>query len=268
MLSLLSISWAANVDMPLHKLCSLMRQRVLKFQIILSCAKEFSIDAGFRNFWKLVFLFQNYLVIVSFLWVVLMLTIFCLVVFRSSLKWTLNEANSRRGSHTEETRDKIFLWLIGACFCSSLLVPLQTGWLSSVTVRWSPSTDEPTLIGCLSTCFVLLVDLNSSVISSVTLLQLWSTFSDQIHVLTDKFAVAWKHWYLQECRLTWWNCSWGSYSELLLLQLKTRPRCRSPLVSERTLHILVKSCSPMEFKAAFVWFRNLHLQKHWFTICC
>ena len=55
------------------------------------------------------------------------------MLFRSRLKWTLNGANSPRGSNTEETRDKIFLWVIGVS--TSLLVPLQTCRLPSVIVH-------------------------------------------------------------------------------------------------------------------------------------
>ena len=57
--------------------------------------------------------------------------------FRSCLIWTLNGANSPRRLNTEETRDKIFLWVIG--FSTSLLVPLQICRLSSLIVHWSPT---------------------------------------------------------------------------------------------------------------------------------
>ena len=78
------------------------------------------------------------------------------MVFKSRLIWTLNGANSPRVSNTEETRVKIFLWVIG--FSTSLLVPLHTYRLSSVIVHWSPSTVEPSLLCSTSTCFVSLID--------------------------------------------------------------------------------------------------------------
>ena len=71
---------------------------------------------------------------------------------RSRLIWTLNGADSPRASNTEETRHKIFLWVIGVS--TSLLVPLQTCRLSSVIVHLSPSTDEPSLLGSISKFFV------------------------------------------------------------------------------------------------------------------
>ena len=86
--------------------------------------------------------------------------------FRSRLIWTLNGANNPIGSNTEDTSDRIFLWVIGVS--TSLLVPLHTWKLSSVTVHCSPSTEDPSVLGSTSTCFVLLIDFKSSEIASVT----------------------------------------------------------------------------------------------------
>ena len=64
--------------------------------------------------------------------------------FRSRLIWTLNGANNPIGSNTEDTSDRIFLWVIG--ICTSFLVPLHTWRLSSLTVHCSPSTEDPSVL--------------------------------------------------------------------------------------------------------------------------
>ena len=80
------------------------------------------------------------------------------MLFRSRLMWTLNGANKPIGSITEETNDKIFLWVIGAS--TSSFVPLHTWRLSSITVHCSPSTEDPSVLGSTWTCFVLLIGFN------------------------------------------------------------------------------------------------------------
>ena len=79
--------------------------------------------------------------------------------FRSPLMWTLNGASNTIGSNTEDTSDRIFLWVIGAS--TSLLAPRQTWRLSSVTVHCSPSTEDLSVLDSTSTCFVLLFDFES-----------------------------------------------------------------------------------------------------------
>ena len=81
------------------------------------------------------------------------------MLFRSRLMWTLNGANKLIWSNTENTNDKILLWVLGAS--TSLFVPLHTWRLSSITVHFSPSTEVPSVLGSTSTCFVLLTDFNS-----------------------------------------------------------------------------------------------------------
>ena len=85
--------------------------------------------------------------------------IFAQIFFSSSLKWTLNGAYNAMGSNTENTRNKICLWVMGAS--TSLLVPLQTWRLSSVTFHWSPSTNDTSVFGWKSACLVLQVDCKS-----------------------------------------------------------------------------------------------------------
>ena len=211
---------------------------------------------------------------------------FVQMLFRSRLIWTLNGANSPRASNSEETRENIFLWVIGVS--TFLLVPLQTCRLSSIIFYWSPSTDEPSLPGSTSTCFVLLIDLKSSGIALVTtsllVIHFFSSnpFFERRGWSCSKTLIA-TDWVL---RLTWWNRPCRSCFGLFLLQLGTRPRYRWLLASERSWHMLVNSLlrknmtlilvnlhrfvhcwSPQEFQAAFIPFRNLHLQKHWFNIC-
>ena len=85
---------------------------------------------------------------------------------RSRLMSTLNGENNPIGSNNEYTKDKIFLSVIGASI--SLFVLLHTRKLSSVTVHCNPSTEDPSVLGSNSTCFVLLIDFKSSGIALVT----------------------------------------------------------------------------------------------------
>ena len=89
---------------------------------------------------------------------------------RSCLMGTLNGANSPIGSNTQETGERIFFWVIGAS--TALLVPLHNWRLSSVTFLCSSSTEDPSVLGSTSTCFVLLIDFKSSEIALVTALLL------------------------------------------------------------------------------------------------
>ena len=86
--------------------------------------------------------------------------------FRSRLIWTLNKTNNQVGSNTENTIKRIFLWVIDAWI--TLLLPLHSWRLSWVTVNCGPSTEDHSVLGSTSTCFVLLIDFNSSGIASVT----------------------------------------------------------------------------------------------------
>ena len=88
------------------------------------------------------------------------------MTFKSRLMWTLNGAKNPIVSNTEDTNDKIFLWVKGAS--TSLFVPLHTWRMSLITVHYSPSTEDPSELGSTSTCSVLVIDFKSSGIASVT----------------------------------------------------------------------------------------------------
>ena len=168
MLSLLSILWALNVDMPLRTLCPQMRRQTHEVPICPWLCWSIFYQCWFQLLltWSWSLHFRNSSSSLGSTDLSQCCPFFVQMLFRSRLIRTLNGANSPRGSNIAETRDKNFLWVIGVS--TSLLVPRQTCRLSSMIVQWSPSTDEPSLPGSTSTCFVLLIDFKSSGIALVT----------------------------------------------------------------------------------------------------
>ena len=80
--------------------------------------------------------------------------------------WTLNWANNPIQSNTEDTSGGIFPWVIDSS--TSLFVPLHTWSLLSFWVNCSPNTEDLSVLGSTSTCFVLLIDFKSSGITTET----------------------------------------------------------------------------------------------------
>ena len=150
---------------------------------------------------------------------------------------TLNGANKLIGLNIEDTSDKIFLWVTRASIF--FFVPWQTWRPSSVTVHCIPSTEDSSVLGSISTCFVSLIDFNSTGIASETLSLLPIYFFVQIP--SEKEDVATDHRlqrFLQGFLLIWWNRPCRSCFILLLLQLDTFFGYRVPLVWEHKLRKL------------------------------
>ena len=140
--------------------------------------------------------------------------------FRSRLMWTLNGANNPIESNTEETIDKIFLWVISAS--TSLFLPQHTWRLSLITVHCSPSTENPSVLGSISTCFVLLIDCKSPGIASVTASLLLIHFFSS-NPCREKRGCSWLKTSIASSRflMIWWNRPFRSCFVLPFLQLDT-----------------------------------------------
>ena len=138
----------------------------MKFGFIPLSVEVPSTDACLSHYWKLLFLSEEIFFFARLHFAVPMLSILSPDAFRSLLLWTLNGANNPIGPNTKDTSDRILLWVLGAP--PSLFIPLHTWRLSSVLVHFSPSTEDPSVLGSTSTCFVLLNDFKLSGIASVT----------------------------------------------------------------------------------------------------
>ena len=165
MLSQLSIPLVVNVDRPLHTSCLQMRPQTHEVRFYPSLCWSTFYRCLFQPLFEVVLSSQEFFVFTRLQFVVPMLSILSPDALQKSSHMN-TERRKQTESNTEDTNDKIFLWVIGAS--TSFFVPLHTWRLSSVTVHCSLSTEDPSILGSTSTCLVLLIDFKSSGIASVT----------------------------------------------------------------------------------------------------
>ena len=212
----------------------------MKFGFIPLTVEVPSIDACFSHYWKLFLTSQEFFFFTRLHFVVPILSILSPDAFQNSSH--VNTERSKQSYRVEYWRYqwqnlplgyKGFQFLVGTSTHLKAIIS---------TVHFCPSTEDPSVLGSTSTCFVLLIDFKSSGIASVTASSLLIHFFNSNPCCERKVVVDWRlQLLLRGFLLIWWNRPCRSCFVLPLLLLDTLLRCPVPLAWEHILQKLESS---------------------------